>query len=175
MCSTASCSALYLPTDNTIHRSLYMDDSLYPTIDRAKPNLPSSVYVWDNTCSALDAEWQCMPYALDKCESLRGGKGWSEDYMQCLDDRFTACRKGAGCDYRYELAPENCSSSYTPPPLDDVIRDICNAPEKEYASWQSYQACVDKVTQWAQDGCRNIRPQQMAGPITNQWLSSFSQ
>ena len=75
MCSTASCSALYLPTDNYIERSLYMDDSLYPTIDRAKPNLPSQVYVWDNTCSALDAEWQCLPYALDKCEALRGGTG----------------------------------------------------------------------------------------------------
>lgn len=173
MATLEVCTSALLDSSNYIHRSLYMDDSLYPTVDRIKPNRPSTVYVMDNTCSAVDAEWQCYPYALDKCEALRTVDGWSNDYIQCLDDRFQACRKGAGCDYRYALNPEACkplTNSGSPTrPLAGVIQDICQSPEKEYASQASYQACVDKVTQWWLDGCGNIEPQTMSGPVTNFW------
>lgn len=173
MATLEVCTSTLVDSSNYIHRSLYMDDTLFPTIDRLKPNRPSTVYVMDNTCSALDAEWQCYPYALDKCEPLRTDTGWSFDYIQCLEDRFQACRKGAGCDYRYALNPQACApatNSGSPTrPLAEVIGDICNSPEKEYASKESYQACVDKVTQWWLDGCGNIAPQTMSGPVTNYW------
>lgn len=173
MATNAVCTSLLVDSSNAIHRSLYMDDTLFPSVDRLKPNRPSQVFVWDNTCSALDAEWQCYPYALDKCEYLRPPDtmpGFGEDYIQCLEDRFQACRKGAGCDYRYALTPEACSQAYglgKQQPLQSVIQDVCNSPEKEYASWDSYQACRDKVTQWWLDGCGNILPRTMSGPITN--------
>jgi hypothetical protein len=161
-----SCSSLLVDSSQDIDLDLYMNDELFPTIDRLKPNLPSEIYVWDNKCSAQDAEWECLPYALDTCEVLRKDVGWAEDYMQCLDDRFQACRKGAGCDYRYELAPDNCSGR-NPRPASELVADICDSPDKEYSSQSSYQACVDNVTQWAHDGCSNIDATQMAGPIVN--------
>jgi hypothetical protein len=141
-----------------------MNDNLFPTVDRPKPNRPSTLYVWDNKCSALDAEWECLPYALDKCEYLRREDGWAEDYIQCLDDRFTACRSGAGCDYRYNTGPETCSPTEQQS-LAEVIQDVCNAPDKEYPSRKSYQACVDRVTEWSLDGCGNVKPGEMAGPV----------
>lgn len=165
-----SCTSSLVDSSNYIHRALYMNDSLYPTVDRPKPNRPSEIYVWDNKCSAMDAEWECMPYALNKCEYLRKDTGWAEDYMQCLDDRFQACRKGAGCDYRYELYPQACSAKPKDQiPLQKVLTDICNSPEKEYSSKESYQACVDNVTRWYYDGCGNVQPQTMSGPVTNYW------
>jgi hypothetical protein len=164
-----SCSSLLVDSSQFIDLDLYMDNSLFPTIDRVKPNRASEIYVWDNKCSAMDAEWDCLPYALDKCETLRSDVGWSENYLQCLDDRFQACRKGAGCDYRYELAPDNCSSDHGvgADGVVNLVRTICNSPEKEYSSLQSYNACVDNVTQWSQSGCGNISSTQMSGPITN--------
>ena len=169
MATCSVCTSLIVDSSNYIERSLYMDDTLFPTVDRLKPNRPSEVYVWDNTCSALDAEWQAYPYALDKCEYLRPPDwkgGFAEDYMQCLEDRFIAARRGAGCDYRYALTPEACSASEQQP-LQNVIADICHSPEKEYSSYDSYKACVDKVTQWWLDGAGNIKPMTMSGPITN--------
>ena len=161
-----SCSSLIVDNSQAIDLGLYMDTGLFPTIDRLKPDRPSEIYVWDNKCSALDAEWQCLPYALDKCEPLRRDVGWAEDYMQCLDDRFEACRKGAGCDCRYELAPDNCSRK-NPVAVRDLVRDICDSPEKEYASERSYQACVENVMDWSRSGCGSIYPTQMSGPVTN--------
>ena len=161
------CNSLILDSSNPISLDMYMEPDLFPTIDRMKPNRPSEIYVWDNKCSALDAEWECLPYALDKCEPLRTDVGWAEDYMQCLDDRFQACRKGAGCDYRYELAPDNCSRRGEPVPVQQLIRNICDSPEKEYSSMESYQACVDNVAGWARDGCWNIDATQMSGPVMN--------
>jgi len=162
----STCSSLIVDSNNYINNKLYMDDSLFPTVDRPKPNRPSTLYVWDNKCSALDAEWESLPYALDKCEYLRRETGWAEDYIQCLDDRFHAARRGAGCDYRYNTTPETCSPTQQQS-LSDVIKDVCNAPDKEYTSWESYQACVDRVTEWSLDGCGNVLPGQMAGPVTN--------
>lgn len=172
----SSSSSLEIDTNNyIIHYELYMDNS-FPTIDRPKPNRPSALYVWDNKCSALDAEWECLPYAFKKCEYLRTDSGWSGDYIQCLDDRFQACRRGAGCDYRYALTPESCYTHPLPtnnhhrsyvPSTSDVIQHVCNTPDKEYSSRESYQACVDKVTGWTLDGCGNILYGQMSGPVMN--------
>lgn len=167
----SSCSSLLVDSSQPISLDVYMDDRLFPTIDRLKPNLASEVYVWDNKCSAQDAEWECLPYALDKCEGLRSEVGWAEGYMQCLDDRFTACRKGAGCDYRYELAPDNCSRERTTP-VSQLVSTICNSPEKEYSSEASYRACVDNVTRWSNDGCGNIGATQMSGPVVD-WSSTY--
>lgn len=173
MATNGVCTSLYVDSSNGIARNLYMDDTLFPSIDRLKPNRPSQIFVWDNTCSALDAEWQCYPYALDKCEYLRPPDtqpGFGEDYIQCLEDRFQACRKGAGCDYRNALTPQACKTALGhggQRPLMEAIGELCDSPEKEYASRESYQACRDKVTQWWYDGCGNIQPRTMSGPITN--------
>jgi hypothetical protein len=165
-----SCNSVIIDSSNRIDLGLYMDETLFPTIDRLKPNRPSEIYVWDNKCAAMDAEWECLPYALDKCENLRKDVGWAEDYMQCMDDRFQACRKGAGCDYRYELAPSNCtteSARLGSAQTKQLVANICDSPEKEYSSYQSYQACIDNVSAWADSGCGNINATQMSGPILN--------
>ena len=158
-----NCNSLLVDSSQSIDLSMYMDDSLFPTIDRLKPQRASEVYVWDNKCSAMDAEWECLPYALDKCEALRTEVGWAEDYMQCLDDRFQACRKGAGCDYRYELAPGNCGGRQQS--FAQLVRNICDSPDKEYSSAESYNACVENVRGWAESGCGNIDATQMSGPV----------
>jgi len=146
-----------------LSRTLYVA-SQGPTVDRPKPVRKSEVLVINNNCSAIDAEWQCMPYALSNCESLRG----TDEYLQCLDDRFHACRRGAGCDYRYNTSPSIC----TPSPNKDLqfrnaIQTVCNAPNREYASRESYQACVERMSEWSEQGCTAIEPNEISGHVLN--------
>ena len=127
------------------------------TVDRPKPSVTSSsVYTWDNQCSALDAEWQCLPYAQAACEHTRN----TDAYFQCVDARFHACRRGSGCDYTYTTTPSMCTPSSHSPELmfQQAVREVCNEDaSKEYASRQSYQACVDRMRMWSNDGCANIK------------------
>lgn len=135
-----------------------------PTIDRPKPvGVPSEVFVWDNKCSALDAEWECMPYALASCEQSRGTDG----YLQCLDDRFHACRRGAGCDYRYNTSPQTCERTSRSKNLDftNAVRTVCDNPMREYASPESYNACVERMRDWSEQGCANISPNEVSGQV----------
>jgi hypothetical protein len=146
-----------------VSRQLYMNDSS-PSIDRPKPvGIPSEVLVWDNKCSALDAEWQCMPYALASCEASRGTDG----YLQCLDDRFHACRRGAGCDYRYNTSPQTCARSPRHKQLDfsRAVETVCNNPMREYASADSYAACVERMREWSEQGCANLEPNEVSGQV----------
>lgn len=125
-----------------------------PTIDRPKPVGKSEIYVWDNKCSALDAEWECMPYALASCEQYRDNDG----YLQCLDDRFHACRRGAGCDYTYNTSPQTCKRTERSPQLDlnEAVQLVCNDPRREYPSKESYNACVERMREWSSQGCANF-------------------
>ena len=93
--------------------------------------------------------------------AYRGGVGGGLHAV--LDDRFQACRKGAGCDYRYELAPGNCGGRQQS--FAQLVRNICDSPEKEYSSAESYNACVENVRGWAESGCGNIDATQMSGPV----------
>lgn len=94
---------------NLSHK-LYMGQGSIPTVDRPKVFRPSEIFVWDNKCSALDAEWECYPYALASCEQYRGTDG----YLQCMDDRFHACRQAAGCNYTYNTSPSTCRATPSP-------------------------------------------------------------
>lgn len=144
-------------------RELYMTNRS-PTIDRPKPvGMPSEVLVWDNKCSALDAEWECMPYALASCEQLRG----TDAYLQCLDDRFHACRRGAGCDYRYNTSPQTCERTPMSKNLHftNAVQTVCNNPMREYASAESYNACVDRMREWSESGCANISANEVSGHV----------
>lgn len=134
-------------------------------MDRPKPNRKSEVLVLNNNCSAIDAEWQCMPYALSSCESLRG----TDEYLQCLDDRFHACRRGAGCDYRNNTSPSTCTPSTKSMELQfqTAVQTVCDAPNREYASRESYQACVERMHEWAGKGCANIDPNEISGSVLN--------
>jgi len=143
-----------------VSRQLYMNPGTEPTIDRAQPDDGGSeLFQWDNKCSALDAEWQCLPYARTTCERLRG----TEEYLGCVDEHFHACRRGAGCDYRYASSPTTCTGPNLT--LDDAVRVVCNDPSKEYASVRSYEACVDRMREWTRAGCVNLSPNEVAGAV----------
>lgn len=147
-----------------LSRKLYMNPGSTPTIDRPKPvSSASEVLVWDNKCSALDAEWQCMPYALSSCEAYRGTDG----YLQCLDDRFHACRRGAGCDYRYNTSPSTCARTSKSANLlfNESVRVVCDDPSKEYASAESYGACVERMRVWSESGCGNVQRNEVTGRL----------
>jgi len=135
----------------TVQNSTYFN-SLDTTVDRMKPFNTLHLFQWDNKCSALDADWQCLPYALERCEGLRG----EDAYLQCAEDHFQACRKGAGCDYRATILPEMCDGVTTPARVQHNVSLVCNSPEKEYASQQSYDACVNRMDDWVGAGCGNI-------------------
>ena len=147
-----ACSYTEQLPDSVIRTSLYIDNTLLPTIDRPKPQRPSTVYVTDGGCDPQFAQWECPVYAYDKCEHLYKESGFAEDYIQCLDDRFTACRAGAGCNYQFRPEAQDCQPN-TQRPLTDLIREGCQRPEQEYSSWEAYQACVDRVTRWSNEGC----------------------
>jgi hypothetical protein len=141
---------------------LYMDQGNIPTVDRPKVIKPSELFVWDNKCSALDAEWECLPYAQASCEQYRGTEG----YLQCTEDRFRACRSAAGCDYRYNTSPGMCGG--TPGDLEGFHRavdTVCNDPSKEFPSRESYNACVEKMWEWSQKGCVNIGANEVSGEV----------
>jgi hypothetical protein len=147
-----------------LSRDIYMNPGMDPIIDRPKPlHVRSELFVWDNKCSALDAEWQCLPYAQARCEHLRG----TDAYFQCVDDHFHACRRGAGCDYRYTETAATCSTTTKSRNLmyNEAVRIVCDDPSKEYSSAQSYQACVDRMREWADSGCANIEPNEVAGAV----------
>ena len=148
-----------------IYRELYMNPrGSSPTIDRPKPlSQTSEVLVWDNKCSALDAEWECMPYSLASCEQYRGTDG----YLTCLDDRFRACRAAAGCDYRYNTSPATCAPSSLPPTLafNEAVELVCNDPRKEFPSSESYAACVNRMRDWTSQGCGNVTPNEVSGAV----------
>jgi hypothetical protein len=148
-----------------INRSLYMSAGASPSVDRPKPlGQPSEVLVWDNACSALDAEWECMPYSLASCEQYRGTDG----YLQCLDDRFRACRSAAGCDYRNNTSPSTCEPTSTTPvslAFQDAVELVCNDPRKEFPSAESYAACVGRMRRWASQGCASLSPNEVSGAV----------
>lgn len=139
---------------------LYMSQGGIPTVDRPKVIKPSELFVWDNKCSALDAEWECMPYALASCEQYRDTDG----YLQCTEDRFRACRSAAGCDYRYNTSPSMCHNR-PGEGFERAVETVCHDPSKEFPSRESYQACVDRMWDWSQRGCANISPNQVSGEV----------
>ena len=148
-----------------LSRALYMtpaDRDL--TIDRPKPlHKKSEILVWDNKCSAQDAEWECLPSAWAQCEHLRG----TDDYLQCVDDHFHACRRGAGCDYRYNTTPNTCAGSGVPQDVRfaEAVRIVCDDPSKEYPSQESYNACVDRMREWSEAGCAAVHPDEVSGAV----------
>jgi hypothetical protein len=145
-------------------RKLYMNQGMAPTIDRPKPvNVESELFQWDNKCSALDAEWECLPYSQAMCEHLRG----SDSYFQCVDDHFHACRRGAGCDYRGTPTPATCSPTTASSNLlfNEAVRLVCDDPSKEYASDRSYGACVDRMRDWVDSGCGKLNPNDVSGKV----------
>ena len=147
-----------------ITRTLYMSGASTSTVDRPKPmNRDSELLVWDNKCSALDAEWECMPYALASCEQYRDGDG----YLQCLDDRFRACRSAAGCDYRYNTSPSTCRRTSRSKALlfNEAVELVCNDPAKEFPSAESYAACVDRMREWTVAGCGSVLPNEVSGSV----------
>lgn len=147
-----------------IYRGLYMNPDSGPNVDRPKPLAQKSeVLVWDNACSALDAEWECMPYSLASCEQYRGTDG----YLTCLDDRFRACRAAAGCDYRYNTSPSTCATTTRPPDMTfhDAVELVCNDPRKEFPSQESYAACVNRMQNWTMHGCANVGPDEVSGAV----------
>ena len=147
-----------------LSRTLYMSPT-GSVVDRPKPFKKSEVLVLNNNCSAIDAEWECQPYALSRCEYLRG----TDEYLQCMDDRFQACRRGAGCDYRYNTSPSTCSRPHelTNLQVQNAVQRVCNAPNREYATAESYQACVDRMKEWAAGGCAHVEPNQVSGLVLN--------
>jgi hypothetical protein len=154
-----------------IQRHLYLNSAVGPTIDRPKPvHAESELFQWDNKCSALDAEYECLPFAQATCEHLRG----SDSYLQCVDEHFHACRRGAGCDYRASPTPETCRRTPQSSNLmfNEAVRVVCDDPSKEYASERSYGACVDRMRDWAVAGCAN-QPQDGSGKVSNRtgWRS----
>ena len=157
-----ACNSYNLP-NSVIETSLYIDSALLPTIDRPKPQRPSTVYTTDGGCDPQFAQWECPVYAYDQCEHLYQPTGFAEDYIQCLDDRFTACRRGAGCDYQFNLDAKDCDPTKSRP-LSDLVREACQRPDQEYSSADAYQACVDRVTRWANDGCTNMEPGRFGTP-----------
>lgn len=131
-------------------RGLYMNPGTDPTIDRPKPrHAQSALFQWDNACSALDAEWECLPYAYAQCADTYG----TDAHIECVDDHFHACRRGAGCDYRYVLTPSICSANA---PVHELVTLVCDDPSKAYASKRSYNACVDRMKEWTASGCGNV-------------------
>ena len=147
-----------------ISYGLYMNPGTTPTVDRPKPlDKKSEVLVWDNKCSALDAEWECMPYSLASCEAYRGTDG----YLQCLDDRFRACRAAAGCDYRYNTSPATCASTPMSNNImfNEAVGLVCNDPRKEFPSAESYAACVNRMRQWTTNRCANLTPNEVSGQV----------
>lgn len=147
-----------------LSRILYMNSGMDPTIDRPKPiHAESQLFQWDNKCSALDAEWECLPFAQAMCESLRG----SDAYLQCVDDYFHACRRGAGCDYRYASTPQTCAANPRSRNVafTEAVRLVCNDPSKAYPSRRSYQACVERMREWADADCANVHPNQVSGDV----------
>ena len=134
------------------------------TIDRSKPvHARSELLVWDNKCNAQDAEWECIPYAYASCEQYRGTDG----YLQCVDDRFRACRSAAGCDYRYNTSPGTCVSTPRSQNLafSEAVELVCNDPSKEFPSPESYNACVDRMWEWSQHGCASLSPNEVSGAV----------
>lgn len=151
-----TCNSYVLP-NSLIEPTLYIDSSLLPSIDRPKPQRPSTVYTTDGGCDPQFAQWECPVYAYDQCEHLYNPASFSEQYLQCLDDRFTACRRGAGCNYTFALEAADCDPTQQRP-LSQLIREGCQRPDQEFSSAAAYQACVDRVTRFANDGCSNISP-----------------
>ena len=154
-------------TQTVVDTPLYIDKQLLPTIDRPKPQRPSTIYTTDGGCDPQFAQWECPTYAYDACEHLYKPSGFADEYMQCLDDRFSACRRGAGCDYQFNLDAGDCDASKPPRPLGDLIQEACQRPDQEFSSWGAYQACVDRVTRWADDGCNRMEPGRFGGPTTS--------
>jgi hypothetical protein len=147
---------------NLSHK-LYMGQGTIPTVDRPKVFKPSEIFVWDNKCSALDAEWECYPYALASCEQYRGTDG----YLQCMDDRFHACRQAAGCNYTYNTSPSTCRSTPQSRNLQfsEAVRVVCDDPTKEFPSPESYNACVQRMWDWSRRGCANVEPNEVSGKV----------
>lgn len=151
-------------SESVIDTSLYIDTALLPTVDRPKPQRPSTVYTTDGGCDPQFADWECPTYAYDACEHLYQRTGFAEDYLQCLNDKFSACRRGAGCDYQFNLDASDCDLTSPPRPLNELISEACERPDQEYSSREAYQACVDRVTRWANDGCSRMGPDRFGGP-----------
>lgn len=162
----SSCSSIYVNEEGLENASLYMDPSLYPTIDRNKPLFrPSTVFVQNGGCDTETAEWQCLPMALSQCEKLYRETGFAEDYLQCLDDRFTNCRHACGCNYQFneeprDFDPQQQQSRAT------MIRNACQQRGMEFPSRQAYQNCVGRVEAMIRDGITNL-PADRFGPISN--------
>ena len=142
-----------------IYSSQTLDQASAITVDRGKQiNPPSTLFQWNNSCSALDAEWQCLPYAYRACDKNVG----SDSYLECLHDRFHACRQAAGCNYTHTVTPAMCTHpEYTDSTMfNNAVKRICNHPSKEYPSERSYLACVDKMKDWVAAGCANLQHDQ---------------
>lgn len=160
-CTGATTNEAYLGPS-----SMYNNLGMYPTVDRPKPLYrPSTVLVTDGGCDPQFSQWQCIPYAFNQCEKLYSSTGFAEDYLQCLDDRFSACRDATGCNYRFNLTAEDCAANGEKS-LSSLVKEACQAPGQEFPSWDAYQACVDRVTRYANDGCSNISSDRF-GPVTN--------
>ena len=146
-----------------LSRKLYMGPTSGPTIDRVKPFAPSTLLQLDNKCSAIDADYECLPAAQAMCEMARG----TDDYFPCVDEHFHACRRGAGCDYRYTPTPQTCapSSKSTDVLFAEAVHIVCDDPSKEYATEASYAACVSRMRDWADEGCANLVPGEVSGPV----------
>lgn len=163
------CSNYTLSEGNLDNVTLYNNPEIFPTIDRPKPLYrKSQVLVEDGGCDAQTEAWACPSYAFNSCEHLYKEEGFAEEYLQCLDDRLTACRAAANCNYRAALTPEACQNSCNTnnQSLTQLIQNACQGPHMEFPDWKSYQNCVDRMTRWENDGCGNM-PADTWGPVTN--------
>ena len=162
----SSSSSIYVNEEELDNVSLYMNVNLYPTIDRDKPLFrPSTVYVQNGGCDTETAEWQCLPMALSHCEALYSETGFAEDYLQCLDDRFTNCRHACGCNYQFNEEP----SDFNPQQHQSrarMVQNACQQENMEFPSHQAYQNCVDRVDAMIHDGVTNM-PGSRFGPVSN--------
>lgn len=163
---SGNCNSLYVNEASLDDRSLYMNPALYPTIDRPKPLYrPSTVLVEDGGCDPQTAQWECIPYALDACEKFYSPTGFAEDYLQCLDDRFTACTSACGCNYQFNSFTQDFNPRVQQS-LSSMIRNACQGPDMEFPSWKAYQNCVDRVTRMVEDGATNLAADRF-GPVSN--------
>lgn len=162
----SSSSSIYVNEEGLENANLYMNLNLYPTIDRDKPLFrPSTVYVQNGGCDTETAEWQCLPMALSHCEALYSSTGFAEDYLQCLDDRFTNCRHACGCNYQFNEEP----SDFDPQQYQSrakMVSNACRQENMEFPSQQAYQNCVDRVDAMIHDGITNL-PANRFGPVSN--------
>lgn len=148
---------------------LYHNDQLYPTVDRPKPHYPSTLFDQHGGCDYETAELECPAYAYNACLHLWTDEGFSGDYLECLDQKFTACRNGAGCNYRNVPTAESCRGCGKD--VSELVEQACSTTDfREFSSENAQLNCVERVERMSAWGCGNI-PAHTYGPVQNFWYS----